>query len=96
MSKLRVRYKNQAGQEVEREVTKRAYDIVGRKFGYQIIGEGTKTEPTSVIQKEMERLKAEKAEQDATKKETQKSTPQNDETQETPSKKKPGRKPKAQ
>lgn len=56
MAKLLVRDKN----GVEREMTQRAYDLIGFKRKPEIIGKG-KEAPKSDYEKEKDRLRAEKA-----------------------------------
>lgn len=61
MAKLLVR----DSQGIEREVTKRAYELVGSQYGYVIIGEvKTPTEGLSEVQRVMQELKEKKAAED--------------------------------
>lgn len=97
MAKLLVRDKN----GVEREVTKRAYELVGNQYGYVIIGEvKTPTEGLSEVQRVMQELKEKKAADEKQKlaakfvQDQQAPQVQNTEPEEVIRKGKPGRKPK--
>jgi hypothetical protein len=94
MAKLLVRDKH----GIQREVTKRAYDLVGHKYGYEIIGQAKEPEREKTeVQKAMDEIRAKKAAQQEKIETIAEDTPQEfspDEPVNEP--KKRGRKPKTQ
>lgn len=91
MAKLIVKDKD----GIQREVTKRAFDLVGKKRGYRIIGEVKSEGSNNSVQEAMERLKAEKAAKSAPEAPDEVEDEQAEEQAAPIERKKPGPKPKA-
>lgn len=99
MAKLLVKDKD----GVEREVTQKAYDLVGHKYGYKILGKAEEPQQEkSEVQKAMEEMKARKAAEQESKTTIASDTPEEfhveheESVEAQPEPKKRGRKPKAQ